>query len=258
MNLIDELGPQVAIIDNNEAEINSIKYLFNEMNIGNTFIEVDNVSPSFPSEPINSVKLVFLDLFYSDFSTDFEPYSCTDWLKAVVPSGAKYILVVWSNDGYRTDELVEVMKETDTPMPYFIETSPKGKYQSGDYEYDIKKLLNDLEYDLNTKFTVSTTEFLGKIIAIEKHSVLINCIINQEASIFEVRRFDKKPFEGYLEPEVGVFLKIKITNRPGSKIYDFFKETDDVADLFKKSDDFSDFEDISFLDDETDEDENNL
>lgn len=256
--LKDLIGPQVAIIDNNEDEIKSIEIMLHELNIGSQFFEVDYVEPIYPKQPINTIQLVFLDLFYNDNSLDFEPYACIDWLKAIVPVGIKYILVVWSNDGHRTEELIEVMKATDTPMPYLVETSPKGKYQNGQNEYDIKRLLEDLNNEFIGKYNITSQEFYGQIIEIEKNNVLINCLINVEPAVFEVRRFDIKPFQGLLTPEKGMFLTIKITNKPGSKIFDFSVESNDLSELFKKSDDFEDIEDVSFLNDEIEEDDDNL
>jgi len=259
-NLIDEvLGPQVAIIDNNENEIQSIRVMLNELEIGNKFFEVDYTEPDFPTKPLNTVKLVFLDLYYSDVSSDWDPYACTDWLKAVVPKDAKYILVVWSNDGYRTEELIDVMKETETPLPYFVETSPKSKYQDGDNTYDIERLLADLNTDLEKNVKIISNEYYGQIIAVEKENVLINCLMHENPPVFEVRRFDLKPFKGYFEPQKGMFLRIKITNKPGSKIFDFALEPSDLSGLFIKADDFEDIGDISFLSDESaEDDENNL
>ena len=144
------IGPQVAIIDNNPDEIRSIQVMLNEMKIGNQFFEVDYLEPDYPEQTLSTVQLVFLDLFYNNASHDFDPYACTNWLKAVIPANRRYILVIWSADPYKQEELLTTMKETDTPIPYFIETSAKSKYQNSDRVYDIRRLLDDLETDLKS------------------------------------------------------------------------------------------------------------
>ena len=55
-----------------------------------------------------------------------------------------------------------------------------------------------------------------------------------------------------------MFFRIIITNKPGSKTFDFQLESEDLSELFRKSDDFEDIGDVSFLKGDPDEDEDNL
>lgn len=253
------VGPQVAIIDNNPAEIKSIEVMLNEMKIGNQLFEVDYLEPDFPKQPLSTVQLVFLDLYYNNASHDFDPYACTDWLKAVVPANQNYILIIWSNDPHKADELFEVMKETETPIPYFMELKAKNEYLNGDQTYDIARLLGDLNDELKEHITISTQEYFGQVIAVEKNAVLVNCLIHEDPPTFEVRRFDTKPFQVELAPKKDMFLKIRITNRPGNKSFDFIPEHGDLTQKFKKPDDFQDLGDLSFLTDEKEDgDEDNV
>src|SRR5688572_7261772 len=104
------LGPQVALIDDREEEVASIEALLNELNIGNKFFKVDYTAPDYPAEPINTIELVFLDLYYNpNFGAEFDPYACVQWLNHIVPRDKKYILIIWSKDPQVKDELLEVM-----------------------------------------------------------------------------------------------------------------------------------------------------
>lgn len=254
-NVLDEiLGPQVAIIDNNENEIKSIEVELNELKIGNKFFEVDYVEPIFPEQPLSTVELVFLDLYLQTSIRKFDPYMCINWLNAVVPVGKKYILIIWSNDTHETEHLMEVMKQEGAPIPFLLETRVKGEYQTSDNEYDIRRLLAELNIELSEKITLTSEEYSGQIILVEPKSILINCKIFDEPPTFEVRRFDIKPFQGYINPEKGMFLKITVVNKPGSKTFEFALDPSDLSEFFKKPDDFEGI-DLSFLDEPKDENE---
>jgi len=252
-NVLDEiLGPQVAIIDNNELEIKSIEVELNELKIGNKFFEADYVEPNFPVQPLSTVELVFLDLYLQTGIQKFDPYMCINWLNAIVPAGKKYILVVWSNDTQEVDQLFTVMKQEGAPMPFLLETRTKGDYQISNNEYDIKRLLNELNVELSGKISLTSEEYLGQIILVEPKSVLINCKIFDDPPIFEVRRFDIKPFQGFINPEKGMFLKITVTNKPGCKTFEFALDPSNPSESFKKPDDFEGI-DLSFLEESKDE-----
>src|ERR1035437_2565573 len=108
------IGPQVAIIDDIQDEVLSIEKHLEENKIGYKYFNVDYTQPKYPSEPIQTLEIVFLDLFYNtNFSVDFDPYQCVEWLIHVVPKWKKYILVIWSKDIHVTDELIRLMKELD-------------------------------------------------------------------------------------------------------------------------------------------------
>ncbi|HAO07113.1 MAG TPA: hypothetical protein DCQ50_09005 [Chryseobacterium sp.] len=253
-NVLDEiLGPQVAIIDNNENEIKSIEVELNELKIGNKFYEVDYIEPNYPIQPLNTVEMVFLDLYLQAGLRKFDPYMCINWLNAIVPAGKKYILIIWSNDTHEADQLMKVMKEEGAPIPFLLEIREKGKYETADYEYDIRRLFKELNEELSEKITLNSEEYYGQIILVEPKSVLINCKLFDDPPIFEVRRFDITPFQGFITPEKGMFLKITITNKPGSKTFEFVLEPTNLSESFKKPDDFEGL-DLSFLDDSNDED----
>jgi hypothetical protein len=252
------LGPQVAIVDNNYEEVKSIETRLDELNIGNVFFPVDFVKPIYPKKTISTIELVFLDLFYNTgINAAFDPFACCEWLTRIVPANKNYILIIWSNDPDHKDELMEVIELTDAPMPFFVELSPKAKYQSGNFQYDVTRLLNDLNRDLAQRVEITSTEYLGQIIAVEKNSVLINCRIFDSPETFEVRRFDLKPFAGAFTLEKGAFVRITVTNKPGVKTFEFIQETSDKSQFFQKPDDFKDL-DISFLEEDDDEHENHL
>ncbi|WP_142684367.1 hypothetical protein [Chitinophaga polysaccharea] len=242
------LGPQIILIDDIKKEAEPLKEFFTERNIGTRFFEVDYVEPAYPDTPITTTELVFLDLFYNTgFGAEFDVHACIQWITKIVPAGQKYFLVIWSKDKSYTDELLQKMREMESPMPYQVEARSKPDYRlSGENKYDIDRLLNELGLLNKQEEETIVQEFHGRIIAVEEDCVLINCLIHKETSTFEVRRFDLKLLENF-KYQKGSFLTIRIETKSGSRTIDFFHDDIDRSDLFIKPDDFEDLDDVSFL-----------
>lgn len=246
--LNNNIGPQVAIIDDIQDEVLSIEKHLEENQIGYKYFNVDYTQPKYPSEPIQSLEIVFLDLYYNtNFSAGFEPYQCIEWLIHVVPKWKKYILVIWSKDIHETDELLRLMKEMDAPIPMVIERSLKSEYQTGTYEYNINNLIQKLNNKLQKELVQSSHTFFGQILKINEKTVLINCLIDNELKSFELRTFDIDILTNYIEIEIGNFIEINVTSTLGQLTYNFRNIYSDMSDIFIKSDDFEDIGDVSFL-----------
>ncbi len=246
-----DLGPQVAIIDDLEAEALPLSEALTRLSIGNQFVKVDLADPHYPDSPLHNVELIFLDLYYrEDFGAEFEPYICCDILQRVLPPGKKYVLVIWSKDIRKKDVLLPVMKERGLTMPVLIETKAKEIFLK-EGGYDIASLLKELKEKLNS-FEVTTLDFKGEIIDVTEKDVIINCLIKEEPSFFEIRKFERELFGELYDLAIGKFLNIRITTRPGERNITFVPEERDMADKFKKPE--TQPEDLSWLNDPDDED----
>lgn len=242
------LGPQVAIIDDIQEEVASIESVLKELHIGNKYFKVDYLEPAYPLEPIQTIEIIFLDLFYNkQMAAHFDAYACVNWIKHIIPYGKRYILIVWSKDTNYSDELLLLIKELDAPYPFVIQNKIKSEYQTAQYEYNIKKLLNELDIVLQKEIQISNKIYLGKIVLIEEDSVLINCLIDDESKTFELRRFDIDIFKKYIHIDVGKFIEIKVKTTPWKREFEFNEISKDLSELFIKSDDFEDLGDVSFL-----------
>lgn len=245
-----DLGPQVAIIDDKRDEAEPIERAFNDLNVGNQLFIVDFTEPKYPEHPLNNIELVFLDLHYNEgFGVDFDPYLCCDWLNRIVPPDKKYVLVIWSRDIEKADYLLEVMKELKVTIPFLTEVKSKQEYQDKHGHYDIDRLLKELR-DKSMKYETITEDFLGKILEINDETVLINCLMNEDPKVFEVRKFDLQPFKDFVDLTPGSFLNIKITTKPGERSIDFYPLLDDMSEKFVKPESGRHYGDISWLDGE--------
>lgn len=233
------LGTKIAIVDDNDDDARPIAEELNNLAISNRYYNADLVHPQYPAHPLKDVEMVFMDLhFLQDFGVQFDAYACVDWLKKIVPDGQKYILVVWSRDAEEyTNALLEAMASVDLTMPYFTDTRKKQSYRKADNSYDVIRLLDDVGTKLREIPTISY-DYFGQILDIDEPDgeILINCLMDDEKKIFEVRRFDLHLFDNFISPQIGQFIRIKITNKPGSSTLDFLEENADLSEKFAKTD----------------------
>jgi hypothetical protein len=251
-----ELGPRIAIIDDKDEDARPIELAFDDLHVGNQYFNVDMLDPQYPAQPLKDVEMVFLDLHYNEgFGAAFDPYLCINWLNRIVPAGRKYILVVWSRDIDLTGELMAIMTDLRVTIPYYTFTKSKQQYRIADNQYDIPRLLDEVGVSLK-QLDIEVMDFYGNVLEIEEEEVLINCLINEDPKVFEVRRFDLQPFRNYMQLYPGQFLRIKITTKPGSRVIEFLEENNDLSQKFIKPDSEEDFGSIDWLN--TPEDENNV
>jgi hypothetical protein len=247
------LGTKIAIVDDNDEDAVPLENALDALDISNHYYNVDLSDPQYPPHPLKDVEMVFMDLYFlENYGVQFDPYACVEWLKRIVPDGQKYILVVWSRDAdEHTGNLLDAMASVDITMPYFTDARAKQSYRNGDLTYDVLRLLNDVGARLN-EISTASYDYFGQILEIDEEEVLINCILDEDKKIFEVRRFDLHLFDNFIEPKPLQFIKIRVTSKPGSSTLDFLEENADLTEKFVKPDPagLDDIEWPKFLDDE--------
>lgn len=232
------IGPQVAFVDDVESQITEIKNALAVRHAGTIFFDArpDKMKP--PDEPINSIEILFLDLYYNS-STDFDVDKAAQWVQDIIPENKKYTLVIWSRDTQNhTKELLEVLAECNL-TPNHLE-----EWQKTDHGIDISGKLSVL---INQISMVSEEIVLGEIIAIEEDGVLIRCRLGQVQPAFQVRKFDLDLLAGVDNYKVGCFVRIHLYTKPGARMIDIFGVNEDLTELFEEPDFFEGLEDNSFF-----------
>ncbi len=241
------LGPRIAIVDDVEGDGMPLGKAFDDLDISNHFYKVDIIEPDYPSQPMKDVEMVFLDLhFLEGFGAQFDAYLCINWIERIVPQGQKYVLVVWSRDVEHTEELLATMETMNVTRPFYTGTKRKLEYREAGDKYDIQRLLRDVGAELQQEVEIQIHDFYGEVLLVEEDTVLINCLLNENPKIFEVRRFELQPFKKYIELTPSSYIHIKVTTKPGSTSIEFSPENSDMADKFMKPD-IEDFGDPSWL-----------
>jgi len=243
---LEELsGPDVVVIDDTDREVASLLETLNQRGISNEYVKVDLAGNMPAHDIISSIKLIFLDLNYNiGVGSSFDPHFCAELIQRIVPRGKQYYLVAWTKDKDKTDTVIEVLKELDL-LPVAYVSKLKEQYRTGDSTYNIDKLLDELNNEFDKIKEVH--DFYGEIIEVEQDFVLINCLLDKGKKIYQIRRFDKLPFEGYINIVVGNFISIRSVTKPGSRLFEFNNEATDLAQYFKKPNYFEGLEDSNFF-----------
>lgn len=247
------LGPKIAIVDDSEIDARPLEDALTNLEISNHYFNVNLIDPQYPQQPLKDIEIVFMDLYFSEgFGVQFDPYLCIEWLRRIVPSGQRYVLVVWSRDADNyTSDLLDAIGRVDMTKPFLTDVRSKQAYRLADNLFDVPRLLEDIGTELQ-KVPTTVYEYIGQILEVDEDEVLINCRVDEEGKVFEVRRFDIGLFDNFIEPRPMQVIKIKVTNKPGSTTLDFFLGTPDLAEKFVKPDPagLEDIEWPNFPDDE--------
>lgn len=240
-----DLGPQVAIVDNEEEEVKSIESSLEELHIGYKFFNADPFVASFPDAPIDTIELVFLDLFYStDYNKSLDPYSPAQWVDKIIPQGKEYYLIVLSRDIHDANSVIKVLYEINKlPVSYRIQ---KKEFETKESILDIKSIFEGMKIEYQKKFKSEVTEFIGEIINVDDEEVVVNCLIDAEKQIYQIRRFDKLPLKN-IRLENGSYLTIKITTKPGERLFEFINNNGDHNKLFEQKNLFEKYKNSPML-----------
>ncbi|MGV3613128.1 MAG: hypothetical protein ACO1N0_19360 [Fluviicola sp.] len=247
MKIFDELKQkEVVIVDDTPREVRAIIERLDELKIKNEYIEIDYATTNLNDLPsFEGVKLLFLDLQYGEnLGIQFSPEYTADIVKNIIPSDVHYNLVVWTKDPADTDDVIMELTKINRRPTKFV-NKKKETYRSGTAEYDLDRLFKEIEDELALKTNAS--EFFGKVIELEEDFILVDCRIGE--NYFQIRRFDKLPFNEIGDVIVGSIIKIKTQTSPGKREYEFFILENDAKmnELFQKKSHFDDLQDSIFL-----------
>ena len=95
--------------------------------------------------------------------------------------------------------------------------------------------------------SISNNQIFGIIEAIHDNYVVINCLVNQEESIIQRRKFDIEPLKDVLELYEGEGVEIIINTFAGKREF-IYTASDEAKDLFEEPEDiFSQHKNSSFF-----------
>lgn len=231
-----DFGPQVAIIDDKPEEVQGIMDYLESQNVGFQYFNADIIEPQYPAKPLESVELIFLDLYYS---SQFDPEHCAQWVDEIVPQNKQYELIVWSKDSHKTDEVIDnLLKINKAPRVY--DTKQKSDYQLAD---GIQRLIEEVKMKVSE---ATIEEFVGEILDIQEDCIIIDCLIDEESKIYQKRRFEIGPFKNFINLEKEIFITIKVITKAGSISYEFLNNPSDENEKFSKDGLFDGIDENSF------------
>lgn len=236
--MTDVFGPKVAIVDDVLADVEGIINYMENKNIGYKYFNADITQKNYPEAPIDTIDLVFLDLYYS---AQFNPYHCAQWINSIIPSKKLYELIVWSKDSHKTDELLGALTEIEK-APRNILTKQKTDFMEAG---GIEKLITEIKDFQETSAIIE--EFIAEIIEVEEDYVVLNCLVDKDTQFYQIRRFDKTPLRNFKNLSTGSFLIVRITTEPGERRFEFIEEFTNHRELFEQKNIFLKFKDGPFF-----------
>jgi hypothetical protein len=222
-----DFGPQIAIIDDKQSEVKDIYEFFNSNNIGCKYFNADITENNKPEKPIESVELVFLDLYYLP---EFDPYLCADWINSVISEHKLYELIVWSKDSHKSEDLRKVLIEINKAPRYLI-TKQKSDYQTNER---ILILIEEIKTELVKSNNLIVNEFLAEIVDISEEQITLNCLLDLEKPYYQIRKFDKKPFLHFINLKIGTTLIVKTTSKMGERVFEYIEQFVDNTKYFEQ------------------------
>jgi hypothetical protein len=234
------IGPQVAFVDDIENQITPLKNILQDLNTGTVFYDARPELAAFPAKPVESVKLLFLDLYYK---ADFDAEISAQWVSKIIPQNARYYLVIWSKDTHHKDDLLNTLNMIDLP-PTYVEAWQKTDFPAN---FNFENMVTGLIKKISDEEAIQGEIIYGEIVDIEDDGVLINCCINTEKPTFQVRRFDTDLLAKVTKLEIGTYVRIHLYTKPGSRLVDIFEETKDLKNLFDTPDFFKGLEGNAFF-----------
>jgi hypothetical protein len=223
---------RVAIIDDVHSEVQPIIEKLEQNSISARFFDASPEHLEEAAQPIHSIELIFLDLHYNtNFNSDFQPELCAQIIESIVPPGKNYILVVWTRDPDKAEQVTDVLRLLDL-LPVKTIIKSKNEFQLSD-DSDVERLLAEIDSEITS--VTDVIMFDGEIVDIEEDSIIVDCLMDKQEKKFQLRRFDRRPIEGVTDLSKGKYLTITVTTKPGSTLFEFSKAVGDLSGLFSKA-----------------------
>jgi hypothetical protein len=103
--------PRVAIIDDKLEEISGILEQYQKDGVGIKYFNayLHDSDPK-PSAHFSDLNLIFLDVHFTEDTNDYDPTHCAGWIDSLVPEYSFYILVLWSKETDKKEDILQELK----------------------------------------------------------------------------------------------------------------------------------------------------
>jgi hypothetical protein len=144
--MMDYLEPNVVIVDDVLLEYEGIYDYYSSKGIGCKVFNPDLYEgDEFPTTPFSDVNIIYLDLHYSNI---FNSERCVSWVRHIVKPKSFYILIMWTKDESKAEE-VSVLLKTNNVLPFLTIIKNKSEYQNIS-NFDFTLLFEQINNELNS------------------------------------------------------------------------------------------------------------
>lgn len=146
MNMIS-FEPRIAIVDDKIEEVKGILENYQNIGAGIKYFNANLTSPDpKPEIHYSDLNLIFLDVHFTDNTSDYDATHCAGWIDSLVPENSFYILVIWSKETDKKDEILEELKKIEK-YPFLVFTAQKTDFLITD-GWDFDGLLSSINSKL--------------------------------------------------------------------------------------------------------------
>lgn len=136
--------PNVAVIDDKFEEVKGIVNHYHNLGIGCKFFDAHLITgDTKPEKTYSDISLVFLDIYFSSNFADYNPEFCTGWIQSLLPPKSFYILIIWTTDTEKGEEVLTLLKQSNH-NPFFHLIEGKKNFVSHG-KYDFTKLIKKID-----------------------------------------------------------------------------------------------------------------
>lgn len=161
----------VIVIDDKHSEVEGIIEGYRNDGAGCLFYNAHLVDgDEHPDKPYSDVRIVFLDVYYTDNTTDYDPELCSGWIDSIVNKKSFYVLVIWSKDTDHTTEIMEELAKIEK-TPFIVIERNKSKYIV-EGVFDFEKLVNDINSQIGDVKVIEELEHWKESIILSSNIVL--------------------------------------------------------------------------------------
>ncbi|MCP4054312.1 hypothetical protein [Mesoflavibacter profundi] len=178
--------PNIVIVDDKKEEVQGILNWYNNKGVGCKFINSDIYEgDSFQEIPYSDVNLIFLDLYYS--TDNFDPELCSNWVQSVIPEKSFYILVIWSKDPAKADQVIEELKKLNR-LPFCCLIKNKIDFQvESEEKYDYSKLFEEINSEIDNIPSLEEIGVWKKSVKNACNSIIGNLSKGNNPAIFKTK-----------------------------------------------------------------------
>lgn len=181
------LEPSIIIIDDHKQEIEDILEFYREDGIGCKLFNPDYVEgDKMPEIPFSDVNLIFLDLYYSG---KFDSEQCSNWVRSIVKEKSFYILVLWTKDISKAQEVLELL-DTHKRTPFIQLIKSKSDYPSENegLKYNFKKLIEEINSEIDATPALEEIQLWKKSVKSSANEVIGNITRSQDQIINKLKK----------------------------------------------------------------------
>ena len=178
--------PNIVVVDDKQDEIQGILDQYREQGVGCKFFNADLYEgDSMPENPYSDVNLIFLDLFFSETTCDAE--LCANWIQSLIPEKSFYILIIWSKDVARANDVITELSKVNRLPFTFIKKSKADFSIDSDAKYDYSKLFSEINKEVDRIPSLAEISIWKKSIKGASNIVIGNLLKDSNPSLFNAK-----------------------------------------------------------------------